>query len=199
MWIPTSVKALQHCKSLTSPPKREFFASLNFIFNRVSAERVKEVGPDRACAEWLMKNGAFIRWIGNSDFVGHYNSLPLDPKLTGNYNIEEVKADQASISHHGFDHFKGCKHIRIMTLHDCWFVDNMAIAKLRFLKDSLTCLTITNCQEITDEGLLKISNLVNLQDFTFGNMMNLKNPDKIASDIREAIPGCIVTQVDQVE
>ncbi|XP_014254589.1 ATP synthase subunit s, mitochondrial isoform X2 [Cimex lectularius] len=190
MWIPTSVKALQHCKSLTSPPKREFFASLNFIFNRVSAERVKEVGPDRACAEWLMKNGAFIRWIGNSDFVGHYNSLPLDPKLTGNYNIEEVKADQASISHHGFDHFSGCHNLSTLSFQKCWFVGDKALLKLGVLKDSLVNLEIIACDMVTENGIKDLKHLCNLRFLTIGKLKNVRNFEKNIENLASELPGC---------
>jgi H+-transporting ATP synthase F0 complex subunit s len=66
---------------------------------------VAEVGIDRSCAEWLMRNGALIRWVGHTGFVAHYNSLPLDPKDNGVYHIAEVNAEMASITHHGFSHF----------------------------------------------------------------------------------------------
>lgn len=31
---------------------RSFFAILRVAFNRVDSQRLKEVGPDRLCAEW---------------------------------------------------------------------------------------------------------------------------------------------------
>lgn len=31
---------------------RDFFALLRAAFNRVDIQRLKEVGPDRLCAEW---------------------------------------------------------------------------------------------------------------------------------------------------
>lgn len=53
-----------------------------------------------------MKNGAFVRWVGNEDFVGHYNDLPLNDPPEVKYFIEEVKAVEASIDRHGFPHFR---------------------------------------------------------------------------------------------
>ena len=75
------------------------------IIFRASKNRIEEVGPDRACAEWLMRNGAFVRWKWHPSLVTHYNFLPLDPKEIGEYYIEEVSANEASISHDGFEHF----------------------------------------------------------------------------------------------
>jgi len=70
-------------------------------------DRIKEIGPNLACAEWLMKNGAQVRWKGCKEFVSHYNCLP---KITsghfGQFLIEQVYAGkEASISHIGFSHF----------------------------------------------------------------------------------------------
>lgn len=72
---------------------------------RVSNSRIEAVGPDRACAEWLMRNGAYVRWHGQPTFVKHYNNLPLDEKDKTPYYIEEVDATDAAISHHGFPYF----------------------------------------------------------------------------------------------
>lgn len=30
--------------------------------NRVDRSRIEEVGPDRACAEWLLRCGAGVKW-----------------------------------------------------------------------------------------------------------------------------------------
>lgn len=36
---------------------RNFFAYLRIAFNKVDAQRLQEVGPDRLCAEW------FVLWL----------------------------------------------------------------------------------------------------------------------------------------
>lgn len=79
--------------------------SSHFIFlYRVSKSKIEQVGADRACAEWLMRNGALVRWKGQSQFVSHYDQLPKDEDL-GKYHIQEIDATESSISHHGFPHF----------------------------------------------------------------------------------------------
>jgi len=72
-------------------------------------DRIKEIGPNLACAEWLMKNGAQVRWKGCKEFVSHYDCLP-SPSVTssnpGQFLIEQVYAGkEASISHIGFSYF----------------------------------------------------------------------------------------------
>lgn len=70
-------------------------------------DRIKEVGPNMACAEWLMKNGAQVRWKGCKEFVSHYDSLPsLSSGSLKQFQIQEVYAGkEASISHIGFRYF----------------------------------------------------------------------------------------------
>lgn len=145
---------------------------LNYVFNRVSDKRRKEVGPDRACAEWLMKNGAFIRWVGNPEFVSHYNLLPLDKKIEGNFYIEEVKANsKASIMYYGFRNFEGCNHISKVTFDDVNTIDDRAMNKLSYLQHTLKYLYIGNCKNVTAEGLIPLTKLQNLK------LLHLKNLD----------------------
>nr|CAD7589187.1 unnamed protein product [Timema genevievae] len=99
-------------------PKAEFLISFrdtgcciyggaNFSCQRVDSNRIKEVGPDRACAEWLMKNGAFVKWENESDFLKNYDCLPPEDDRR---HIVEVDATEASITHIGFAHFKLAKN-----------------------------------------------------------------------------------------
>jgi len=70
-------------------------------------DRIKEIGPDLACAEWLMKNGAFVRWKGSKEYVRHYDCLPnATPGRRKQFLIQQVYAGkEASISHLGFSYF----------------------------------------------------------------------------------------------
>lgn len=43
---------------------RHFWGWFNSIFNMVDANRIEEVGPDRAAAEWLLRCGAKVKWKG---------------------------------------------------------------------------------------------------------------------------------------
>jgi H+-transporting ATP synthase F0 complex subunit s len=77
-----------------------------FFKRRFDEERAKEIGPNLACAEWLMKNGAKVRCKGCREFVSHYDCLPTRYDVLGQFKIEQVYAgEEASISHIGFTHF----------------------------------------------------------------------------------------------
>lgn len=70
--------------------------------SRVDEDRIKEVGPDLACAEWLLKNGAFVRWKGVPELLTDYNVLSSQGHTR---RIEAVDANNAGISHVGFPYF----------------------------------------------------------------------------------------------
>ncbi|XP_053978728.1 ATP synthase subunit s, mitochondrial [Hylaeus anthracinus] len=166
---------------------RSFFYWLTIIFNRVDEERIKKLGPDLACAEWLLRNGAFVRWKGFSEKLTDYNSLPS----AGNkYYIEAVDADNAGISHIGFPYFEGCKHIKEIKLKNCRYINNDAIPLLSVLQDSLINLELVNCKSITDEGLHNIKLLKNLEMLQIQGLPYLKDKDLIRKEIIQALPKC---------
>lgn len=71
-------------------------------FNRVDESRIKDVGPDRAAAEWLLRCGAGVRWKDKESVLKDYNSLP-----PGGYRsllIEEIDATGSCIMSVGFPH-----------------------------------------------------------------------------------------------
>jgi len=72
----------------------------------VDEQRIKEVGPDRACAEWLLRCGAKVRWDKREEWLADYNSLPI-----GQYRalkIVEIDATESCVMGIGFTHFRTC-------------------------------------------------------------------------------------------
>lgn len=72
-------------------------------YYRVSNKRIKEVGPDIACAEWLLRNGASVKWKNSTTYSNDYNSLVSNVDMTK--KIHGVDATDSGISHDGFPHF----------------------------------------------------------------------------------------------
>ena len=70
---------------------------------RPDKDRIKEVGANRACAEWLLRCGAHVRWVGIPTWQTDYNSLPSGE--FHKFKIEEVNADDAAVMDMGFAHF----------------------------------------------------------------------------------------------
>ena len=65
--------------------------------------RIKELGPDQAAAEWLVRCGAVVKFKNMDKWSTDYNCLPRG--TSGQFFIEEVDATDSSIMHVGFDYF----------------------------------------------------------------------------------------------
>lgn len=77
-----------------------------FSFHRVDESRIKDVGPDRACAEWLLRCGALVKWRNMESWTKDYNSLPVSGGRL--LKVEEIDATDSAIMHIGFPHFSKC-------------------------------------------------------------------------------------------
>ncbi|XP_076067364.1 ATP synthase subunit s, mitochondrial-like isoform X1 [Oratosquilla oratoria] len=76
-------------------PSRKLWGWLNFIFNKVDENRIKEVGPDRACAEWLLRCGAGVKWLNYGSWTKDYNSLPIGGAKM--HKIEEIDGTDSAV------------------------------------------------------------------------------------------------------
>nr|CAI5821583.1 unnamed protein product [Callosobruchus analis]CAI5831519.1 unnamed protein product [Callosobruchus analis] len=167
--------------------KRTLFHWINLQFNAIDEERVKQFGADRACAEWILRNGGTIKWANSTDHVLNYNLLP--PEGT-NYHIQEVDATNSSIMYNGFDHFQGCNYVSKLILHQCHLVDDKALERLHHLKKSLLFLQVTGCSSVTDKGLLSLNCLDNLKKLILFDLQSVKSLDKTVQALKSSIPTC---------
>lgn len=87
-------------------------------FNFYDRERVKEVGPDRAAAEWVVRCGGSIKFDRIDDSFSDYNALikrcaELDPRRPGDLvRLITIRAVDASITGYGCRHFAGLEGIQ---------------------------------------------------------------------------------------
>ncbi|XP_011873158.1 PREDICTED: ATP synthase subunit s, mitochondrial [Vollenhovia emeryi] len=188
--IPNGLRILSaipsHCRKA---PDREFFYWLTIIFNRVDRERIQSVGPDRACAEWLLKNGASVRWKGFSEYLGDYNKLSSEENRC---YIQAVDATDSGITHVGFPHFVGCRYIDEIKLVRCSYLYNTALPLLSAVKDTLTTLEIKECKSITDQGVRSLKNLKNLKTLKITGIPYLEDKASLRKELAEALPNCTI-------
>lgn len=168
--------------------RRNFFHWINIIFNSLDVDRRKIVGPERSCAEWLLRNGAKIKCAKSNKIITNYNLLP-DEKDTNAILIEEVDATDSSISHYGFCHFKGCNHIQKLILKNCLYIEDEALKELSYLKNCLRYLEIYNCKNITHNGLLHLVDLNKLNELHLLKLPYVKDK-MIFEKLKEKMPSC---------
>ncbi|XP_076463509.1 ATP synthase subunit s, mitochondrial-like [Babylonia areolata] len=171
-------------------PVRSFWAWLNSVTNQVDPDRIKEVGPDRACAEWLLRCGAAVKWEGKGSWEKDYNQLP--GSNFQQYKIQEIDATSSTIMALGFPHLKGLKHVRRIVLHDCRYLYDEALDYLSLVKDTLLYLQLSNCGDITDSGLVPLKQLVNLRELVMFQLPEVRDPKRAESMLKSALPNCDV-------
>ncbi|XP_017781649.1 PREDICTED: ATP synthase subunit s, mitochondrial [Nicrophorus vespilloides] len=166
-------------KKLLVTPKcvgnRQLFTWVNIMFNKVDEDRRKHLGPDRTCAEWVLRNGGKVRWKGTNDFLSDYNSLPIEGTML---RLEEVDGSNSSISHVGFPHFVGCNDLLRIILHKCYYIEDEGLSYLSELNGRLKYLQISSCGNITDEGIKRLDKLNKLKTLVLFDLPHVKKKEE---------------------
>lgn len=158
-------------------------------------ERIKEVGPDRACTEWLLRCGAGVRWKGEHTLRRDLIALTAHTKQNRGINvIEEIEAIESTIMDVGFAHFDGCKHIQTVRLsHLLYFSDHSLALLVDKLQHSLEHLALLECGDITESGLSALTNLRLLKTLRLKDLPEIKNKKKCFERLQQDLPnGCTI-------
>ena len=59
-------------------------------------------GADRACAEWVLRNGGSIKWKDSATYLTDYNLLPRTD--FHNYHVEGIDLTGTDVIDMGFRH-----------------------------------------------------------------------------------------------
>lgn len=160
---------------------------LNTIFNKVDESRIQAVGPDRACAEWLLRCGAAVKWTGAQQYFNDYNSLPPENvKL----HIKEIDATDSAIMGVGFPHLRGLKHLERFIIHKCMYVEDSALQMLGCTKGTLKYLQVSSCGNVTVEGIKSLHQLTNLKSLLLYDLPEIRNKEECLVWLKEKLPQC---------
>lgn len=176
-------------KAIPKSSQRNLWGYVSIAFNRVDTDRLQLVGPNRTCAEWVLKNGGAVRFQNfPSILFSNYNALPGEMKLP----VIEIDGTNSSIMDIGFDHLKNCDMIENIKLIQCKYLENEALEKLDHVKKSLKFLEISGCFNINEAGLMSLTGLTNLEKLVVNNLPYVKDFDKIKKELKEKLPKCSV-------
>lgn len=165
---------------------REFYMWINVMFNRKDDSRVKEIGPDRAAAEWIVKNGGTVRFAGNEKIVSNYNTLPLGPRSSG-YMLEEINAKGITLTDNGFEHLVGLEYLKHLNMNSCGYICDLTL--LKEVAGSLQYLDIGNCESIAD--ITPVESLSKLKTLILTNTLG-KNRQHAIEQVQKQLPDCDV-------
>ncbi|XP_030567617.1 ATP synthase subunit s, mitochondrial [Drosophila novamexicana] len=178
-----------HADSRTfATPTRSIWGYVAVAFNQVDADRLAKVGPNRLCAEWVVKNGGGVRFTESpTKLWKDYNQLPSENTA---FRIKVVDASNASVMKIGLEHLKGCDHIDTVIFHNCKHLENEGLNGLSHISKSLTRLQVSGCYNISDSGLAIISELHNLKQLLIFDMIYVKNMEEVARSLKSSLPEC---------
>lgn len=137
----------------------------------------------------VIKNGGCIKFWDAEKPIAEYNVLQT-PGFPYKLKIQTIDATDSSIMALGFDHLKNCTDIRTIILNRCKHLENEALEKLAYVKDSLNELQITECGNIENSGLLSLKQLQNLQKLTIHSFLYVQDFDGIVKDLQKNLPNC---------
>jgi len=168
-----------------------FSGWLNTQWNKVDSKRLKEVGPDRLCAEWLLRCGAACRLQDKHTWLTDYNSLSA---LNLKSRIEAIDCSDSCVNSSGFAHLKGLEELNSLKISRCLYFGDSGLVQLSQLQPGLRRLSISGCPQISARGLnaLKFHNLTRLE---LSNLPGVESPslEDVLVELRNELKGCLVT------
>ncbi|KAL0269674.1 UNVERIFIED_CONTAM: hypothetical protein PYX00_007324 [Menopon gallinae] len=188
------IKSFRKLKPLQSPGTitnhRNFFFWTWFynLFNSIDHDRLEKIGPDRNCAEWILKNGGSVKFKIQNEIITDYTELPPEASALANDQLIEIYCKGASINDYGFPHFKGCHHISKISFISCKLIGDTGLERLQlYLKNSLRHLVIQSCHTITDEGILFLTELRGLQSLSLHDLRGVAEKEKCTVALKGAL------------
>ncbi|XP_059860575.1 ATP synthase subunit s, mitochondrial isoform X1 [Delphinus delphis] len=173
-------------KKLVTIVKATGFCSLA---NRVDHERIRDVGPDRAASEWLLRCGALVRYHGQERWQKDYNHLPTGP--LDKYKIQAIDATDSCIMSIGFDHMEGLQHVEKIRLCKCHYIEDDCLERLSQLENlqkSMLEMEIISCGNVTDKGVIALHHLRNLKYLFLSDLPGIKEKEKIVQVFKTSLP-----------
>lgn len=173
---------------------------ITHAFNEVDFERLEQVGAERLCAEWILKNNGRVRLVDHtppadsapatedanpSPFFADYNHLP--PESTA-IRVQKIDATRASVTGAGFAHLRNCRHIKSIVLHECSQLSDDGLRHLLHVRDSLHFLQISDCPGVRDAGLLELADLWRLRQLLCFRLAGVRDIAVVRSALVERLP-----------
>uniref|UniRef100_A0AC35F1T6 Mitochondrial ATP synthase regulatory component factor B n=1 Tax=Panagrolaimus sp. PS1159 TaxID=55785 RepID=A0AC35F1T6_9BILA len=166
-------------------------------FNFRDMSRLKEIGPDRLAAEWIVKNGGAIKFDKLSTRFDDFNMLirataELDPRVPAEQvHLIEIDATDSSVSGFGCYHFEGLNHIKSVAFIRCKSFQDFGLEYMgRYVGDKLSYLTVESCPRITEYGLEHLKKFTALESLILKDLKNVHRPKETIDSIRRSLPKC---------
>ncbi|XP_065662275.1 ATP synthase subunit s, mitochondrial isoform X4 [Hydra vulgaris] len=170
------------CRFIQSKNVNRFFYSwLIEVFNSPNEERIKQFGPDRAAAEWIIRNGGKVKFESHITWSTSYSTLSNScTKLVA------IDGSNIALTSNGLRHLKGLNYLTDLLLRKCpniTFLDS-----LEEVSASLKHLDISYCESITD--ISPVAKLRNLETLVVSQTLIGSMRDETIKRLQLELPQC---------
>lgn len=161
------------------------------VFNKVDKGRIKEVGVDRAAAEWLLRCGAGVRWKNSDKFLRDYNSLPSSN--IRNVRIVAIDGTEAAIMETGFVLLQDLECLEEVVLSKNKYISDDSLGYFcSFTRDKLIQLTVANNGQLTDKGLRHLRVMKKLTELKLERLPGVEDPSLVLRELKQSLPNCTI-------
>jgi len=167
------------------PMPTNWYSWLRDIFNKKDTDRLKKIGPDRACGEWIVRNGGRVKFLNHSSYTEKYGFLPQGDRNTG-HKVVAVDAMGVEITERGLDHLEGLTELEMLKLNGCTQIYSLRC--LKHVSNTIKYLDIGNCTNITDiSPALQCSSL---EVMVLTNSLHTKDRHTQIDNMKNGLPKC---------
>ncbi|XP_076463552.1 distal membrane-arm assembly complex protein 2-like [Babylonia areolata] len=161
-------------------------------------ERHRVLGPDLATAHFLVKRGGRVKFEGRGMWYQRdkEGNMYLPNQFVPDLHLEAVDCTGMQMSYVAFDNMIQLEHLRYLNLSQCTNLDDWCLARLHQFQDSLEFLDLTDCCEVTENGLACLNMLRNLKGLKLTGLSGVRNLGLMVLLLEEALPQCTIFGVD---
>lgn len=141
---------------------------------RYIPERVKALGSDIAIAHYIVYRGGAIKFRGHDEIIQwtnkeeeYFANLPTtyDP----NYFVEVIDASNLMLYYPAMENFKHLYKLKRLSLRNNLVLDNWSLDYIGYAIPNLEYLDISNCPEVTAEGICGLQKLRHLKELVINS------------------------------
>ncbi|GMS79367.1 hypothetical protein PENTCL1PPCAC_1542, partial [Pristionchus entomophagus] len=164
-------------------------------FNDLDVERIRDIGPDRACAEWVLRCGGTVRFDDGKPEIDDYNQLVQQTaQRSGTLNekvifLNQVHAVNACVTARGCRHFEGVSRLHDVVFAGCKNLEDDAInIMVQNVGSSLRTVELTNCRYLTNDGLRHLGKCGSLSSVILTDLPRVKDWERLIEDLKSNLP-----------
>ncbi|GMT10215.1 hypothetical protein PFISCL1PPCAC_1512, partial [Pristionchus fissidentatus] len=164
-------------------------------FNDLDVERIREVGAERACAEWVLRCGGSVRFDDGRPEVSDYNQLvEQTAQKSGTLNekfffLNQVRAVNACVTARGCRHFEGVTRLQDVVFSGCKNLEDDAInVMVQNVGSTLRSVEFSNCRYITQDGLRHLGKCSSLSSVILTDLPRVKEWEKLKEELKSNLP-----------